>query len=177
MGIRLPIPITDMLIRYQLVLRHVLLFIGVVVTLPVLVAGVQVEDSPTRRMLLLYIAPLWFQAFLWLRARVAEPVLWKPSALATDVLVLGLSALRMIPLPLFSYSGHMLFLVYTAFTTREQLYRYAAGVLLIETTVFKLWLWNDWASWSIGIALGLIGAGVHRASLQHSKQHNATARQ
>ena len=59
------------------------------------------------------------------------------------------------------FSGHMLFLTYTVLTIgRVRWYRRLAVVLLVETTIFKLWLWRDPYSWSIGLGLGAVAAAV-----------------
>jgi hypothetical protein len=59
---------------------------------------------------------------------------------------------------LLPFSGHMLFLAYSGLTTRRTWYRGLALALLVETTVFKLWLWRDVTSWALGLALGLLAA-------------------
>ncbi|MBA2670105.1 MAG: hypothetical protein H0U67_07035, partial [Gemmatimonadetes bacterium] len=63
------------------------------------------------------------------------------------------------------FSGHMLFLTYSGLVTRHAWYRVLAAVLLAETTVFKLWLWDDPSSWVWGLALGAVAAAVHAAAL------------
>jgi hypothetical protein len=56
------------------------------------------------------------------------------------------------------FSGHMLFLTYSGLTTTARWYRWLALVLLAETTVFKLWVWRDVYSWSLGLVIGLVAA-------------------
>jgi hypothetical protein len=59
------------------------------------------------------------------------------------------------------FSGHMLFLTYSLLTTPVRWYQVVAVLLIAETTGFKLGVWHDFASWSIGLATGLACAGVY----------------
>lgn len=107
------------------------------------------------RFFVLYALPLFAAAPLWLRTRVAVIEQLPALVLATDAIVLGLSVARFAASEVLPFSGHMLFLTYTLLTSRECWYRWVAAVLIAETTVFKLLLWRDRASWTIGLACGL----------------------
>ena len=80
--------------------------------------------------------------------------------MALDVLVFVLAAARFGVGERLPFSGHMLFLTYTILTTRDRPYRWLALGLLVETTLFKLGLWSDPRSWSIGLLVGAIAALV-----------------
>lgn len=140
---------------YRKPVRLFLLGTGLVAATPFIFWGIRADFWIVQRVLFLYVAPLVFLFFLWLRARVDESEEWSPLRLVLDGAVVVAAALRMIPSIGLPWSGHMVFLVYTFATTREQLYRWIALGLVIETSVFKLWFWNDWQTWSIGTVLGM----------------------
>ena len=58
-----------------------------------------------------------------------------------DCLVVGLAASRV--LGLFFFSGHVLFLVYSFLTTNNFGYRVFAACLIMETVIFKIFVWQD----------------------------------
>lgn len=106
-----------------------------------------------------YVAPLFLAAPLWLRGRLH--VAGRTRALDAAVTVLAFA--RFVSGGLLPFSGHMLFLTYSALTppvTRG--YRLLALALLIETTIFKLWIWRDPRSWALGLVLGLLAAASLR---------------
>jgi hypothetical protein len=76
-----------------------------------------------------------------------------------DVLAVVLGAVRFAG-ALVPWSGHMLFFTYSALTTRSAPYALLALALTAETTWFKLVLWRDFASWSLGLAAGAALAAV-----------------
>lgn len=114
---------------------------------------------PERRFLILYIAPLFAISPIWVRLRLVS---WPPrlaAVAAIDAAVFLLSFLRFVSGTFLPFSGHMLFLTYSAAVTNSTIYRALALLLLIVTTWFKLVLWRDPHSWSIGLILGLVAAG------------------
>jgi hypothetical protein len=139
-------------------LDRFLLSSAVVLTVGALGAAVVADDWRARSFFALYIAPLFLVAPLWVRLRVAGPRPARGTRAWVDVVVFVLSCLRYLFTGLFPFSGHMLFLTYSALTTREAWYRWVAAALLVETTVFKLWVWRDATTWSLGLALGLLAA-------------------
>jgi hypothetical protein len=60
------------------------------------------------------------------------------------------------------FSGHMLFLVYSAMTTPLRWYRVMAALLIVLTTVFKFAVLKDPLSWSLGLVVGVLAALLHR---------------
>ena len=112
------------------------------------------------RFLALYAAPLFLAAPLWARHRLAGLESRPTPIQAMDAGVLVLSLARFAADSIFPFSGHMLFLTYSGLTVRARWYRILAAVLLAETTVFKLWLWRDVQSWSLGLGLGLTAAAA-----------------
>jgi hypothetical protein len=130
------------------------------------------QDSwPAARFLALYVAPLFLAAPLWARERLRAFVrtprdpAWR---LVVDVAVVLLSVARFVAGETLTFSGHMLFLTYTALLPASRAYRVVTAGLLVETTVFKLVLWNDVTSWSLGLVLGVLAAGVVGARQRQS---------
>ena len=105
---------------------------------------------------LLYVAPMLVATPLWLRVRLAERPLAVSRPWLLDALVVFVSALRGIGVPGLPFSGHTLFLTYSAIVTTHRGYRILALLLMLETTVFKLWMWRDPQSWGLGIAVGVL---------------------
>jgi len=129
-------------------------------TVAAVLAGFLVEAGPDRRFVVYYVAPMMFAFPLWARARL-EAVETQPWArLALDAVVTALSIIRFVT-GMFPFSGHMLFLTYTALTTPRRGYLALAALLIAETTVYKLVLMGDVKSWSFGLAAGLACAGAY----------------
>jgi len=123
------------------------------------------------RFLLAYVAPLCI-AVPWLvrerlRASVQVPGISRGRVLL-DAVVLLLAAARFGIGETLPYSGHMLFLAYSLLTTSARGYQFTAFVLLVETTFFKLLVWQDARSWAIGLALG-VGAAVVAGAGQYQR--------
>lgn len=108
----------------------------------------------------LYVAPMLIAAPWWVRVRLAERPLTISARWVLDAVVILLAALRAVGVPWLPFSGHTLFLTYSGIVTRHRGYRILALLLMLETTVFKLWLWRDPGSWSLGIAAGVMLAIV-----------------
>lgn len=143
------------LVSYRKPVRLFLLGAGLIAATPFIFWGIQADFLIVQCVILLYVAPLIFIFFLWLRARIDESEEWSPLRLVLDGVVVIAAVLRMVPSIGLPWSGHMVFLIYTLSTTREQLYRWIALGLVIETSIFKLWFWKDWQTWSIGTLLGM----------------------
>jgi len=148
------------------------LLLWTAVALPAVpLAGALVADGwPAQRFLALYVAPLFAAAPLWLRLRLRAPDAARGIRAWLDGAVLLLSFLRFVLGGVLPFSGHTLFLTYSGLTTRDAWYRWLAAALVVETTVFKLWLWRDASSWALGIALGLLAAWSYsRLSPRHGR--------
>ena len=115
-----------------------------------------------RQLWILYVAPLTIAAPLWLRLRLYEPQRhpWPPRAV--DASVVAICIFRFFRPELLPFSGHTLFLSYSALSTRRRWYLALAAILLVETTIFKFLVWGDASSWWIGLALGTALAAVQR---------------
>jgi hypothetical protein len=117
------------------------------------------------RFFVLYAAPLFLAAPLWMRSRVCVIAQLSNFALVMDVVVFVASVARFAAAEIFPFSGHMLFLTYTLLTARARWYAWLAVALIAETSFFKLVLWRDQRSWMIGLVLGaVIGALVRLTS-------------
>lgn len=156
----------NLVARHRDALRGALALAAVVVPMIFAAGALVVDGWPARRFLLLYVAPFFVAFFLWARIRVDEAARTPVAALAVDAVAVGLGAVRFVG-PVVPFSGHMLFFVYSALATRSVAYRWLALALAAETTWFKLVTWRDPASWSLGVAAGLVLAAA-RALLARS---------
>jgi cation transport ATPase len=111
---------------------------------------------PGRRFLLFYFAPIVSMVFFWGGLRVEKWQSFVRGQLAIDAAILTAALARFVIGEVLPFSGHMLFFVYTLLTTREKWYRVLCILLILETTWFKLHLWNDWRTWTMGSVAGLI---------------------
>ena len=73
------------------------------------------------------------------------------------------------------YSGHALFLTYVLLTGPGRGFRTVAVMLLVTTTWFKLALWNDPYSWSLGITIGVMLAAIRGYAAARAKSRVASA--
>ncbi len=112
------------------------------------------------RYFMLYAAPLLVAVALWGRARLRVIEALPPLTLVMDIVVVALAFVRFVLGEIHPLSGHMLFLTYSAITTRAASYRWLAGLLLLQTTAFKLLIWRDPQSWKWGLIAGLVAAIV-----------------
>jgi hypothetical protein len=142
------------------VLRRAALASAVAVPLACAVAALFFDDPAARRFLLAYVAPFFVAFPLWARCRLARVDRASGSTVVLDAVVVGLGAARFLT-GLLPFSGHMLFFVYSLLTERTRWYRILALVLIAETAYFKLVLWNDARSFSIGAALGVGFAALY----------------
>jgi len=112
-------------------------------------------DWPEQRFLLLYMAPLFAFGAVWARAFLSAIDRAEPRVALVDGLAFVAGGIRawggwgVLP-----YSGHMLFLSFVALTADDRRSRWTALLLLALTSWFKLALWHDWRSWSLGVTLG-----------------------
>jgi hypothetical protein len=110
-----------------------------------------------------YVVPVVIPFTAFLMDRLKR--LMKLSAIATtvDVVVVGISILRMFGLvPL--VSGHALFLSYALLRTGSWVTRITAGLVLVETVYLKFFVWHDWISPLTGALLGIASAFVTRSA-------------
>jgi hypothetical protein len=154
--------------RDHTVLDHLLVLAGIGGTLSLLLVALvgRAGDWPAQRFLLFYVAPVIGYAAAWARGRLAALDRDPPGLLALDAVAFVAGGLRagggwgVLP-----YSGHVLFLTFAAFTSGERSLRLMAIGLLLVTSGFKLALWHDWRSWSLGLAGGL-ALGLARRLLE-----------
>lgn len=122
-----------------------------------------VDGWEAKRFLLCYMAPFFPAFFLWTRCWLDEIEQQRPAALVVDVVAVVLAATRMMGtwLPV---SGHMLFYAYAGLTTRSRALQVLIGGLAATAAWFKLVLWDDWRSFALGIAAGLVLAALRLLS-------------
>jgi hypothetical protein len=116
---------------------------------------------PAARFLVAYVAPMCVAVPWWVRERLrafAQAPWISPGRLLLDASVVVLAIARFGIGETLPFSGHMLFLSYSFLTTSARSYRLAALAFLIETTIFKLLVWQDARSWAVGLVLGLVAA-------------------
>lgn len=112
-------------------------------------------DGEWRDLLLYYFAPIGvpFVAYLFDRAERWRDVIW-----FIDIPVVILALLRSAyPIPI--VSGHSLFLTYAVLTTRSQVARLTAVLVLIEVVYLKAFVWGD-PTLIGGIIVGMLAALV-----------------
>jgi hypothetical protein len=130
-------------------------------TIAAVLAGfLSMDAGPARRFVVFYIAPMVLVFPLWARVRLARIEVEPAGRVALDAAVTLLAEVRTLTGAL-PFSGHMLFLTYSLLTTRPLWYRVVAILLIAETTWFKLGMWSDLRSWSLGLACGLAAAAVY----------------
>lgn len=113
-------------------------------------------DPGGQLFLLVYVAPLVAFGALWARERLDMLAVTPLPPLLLDALVFAAAAVRASGgWGLLPWSGHMLILGYAAVAPGSRHLRLVAIVLMVMTTLFKLVLWSDVRSWSVGLALGL----------------------
>ena len=142
-----------LIIQHRPRVRRALIIASVAVPLLFAAGALVVDGWEARRFLLLYVAPLFVAFFVWGWIRVGRMEDDRPAAPAVDALATVLGAIRFAGLPV-PFSGHMLFFVYAALTTRSPRFLLLILALAAETTWFKLVLWRDPRSWALGIAGG-----------------------
>lgn len=117
------------------------------------------RSQAAARFLAFYAAPLFVAVLVWARIRLGSLESLTPAECSTDAVVTFLAFARFVFGAVLPFSGHMLFLSYALLTARGACgFRLLAVVLLVETTVFKLWIWQDTTSWALGLALGVLAA-------------------
>lgn len=149
------------LARHRSWLERALPWMAAVLGVAAVLAGFLLKEAgPARRFVVFYVAPMVVIFPFWARIRLEHVERHPAGRIALDAAVTVLSMVRAVN-GVLPFSGHMLFLTYTLLTTPSRWYRAAALVLLFGTTWFKLAEWNDFASWSIGLATGLASAGAY----------------
>lgn len=58
-------------------------------------------------------------------------------------------------------SGHALFLTYAVVLARSRFAQVSAAVVMVEVIYLKVFVWQDWVTLSVGMALGVIAAMVN----------------
>lgn len=140
--------------------KRFLIAAAILLPLALIVISFFVREPAGKRFLLLYVAPLFAAAPLWVITRLHEYANRLGFSALIDAVVLVLSFARFVLGEILPFSGHMLFLTYSGATTSTNWYRWVAFVLFVETTWFKLVLWDDPRTWSAGLALGVIAAAI-----------------
>jgi len=141
-------------------LRALLLWATFLCPAVAVIAGLFAATWPIQRGLIFYVAPLFFIGPLWLRLRLDERGLGWGTLWSIDLGIFFLAVLRFATGPWLPFSGHMLFLTYSALTTTSAPYRALAFALALETAWFKFVLWHDPRTFWFGLAGGAVAALV-----------------
>ena len=75
--------------------------------------------------------------------------------LLIDVVAVGVAGSRMVVMPL-PFSGHLTLLTYAILASEMRSLRWIAVGLWIHATIFKLAVWHDPLTWSLGIGIGFL---------------------
>ena len=142
-------------------LRRALLVAAIALPLAALAVGLRVVDPAGRRFVILYVTPLLLIVPLWLKLRLDHLQDSFPVVRILDIAIVAFSAARLAG-DIAPVSGHMLFLTYTVLTTPTRWYRWVAGALILETSIFKLWIWRDVNTWAWGLVVGAAAALAYR---------------
>lgn len=160
----------EVLRRHRLVVDRLIRRGTVVVLIVTVVYAIVVRrgDWPAQRFMLVYFAPVLAYGAAWIRQRLARIDQVPPFLLLMDAFAFAAGALRVGGgWGLLPYSGHMLFLSYAVATPGSRALRLIALGLVLMTTWFKLALWHDPRSWTLGLALGLALAGLRTLLAAH----------
>ena len=114
---------------------------------------------------IIYSIPLVFLLFIWAKFKLEEKNIFHLEILRIDVLVILLSAIRL--LGLLFHSGHVLFLLYTYITTPNKIYRALCWPMIMVTAYFKIFYWGDFFT-------PLIGAGMAIFCIKWREKATAT---
>jgi hypothetical protein len=155
--------VVDLALRHRAFLNRSIRFGGGIAFVAVNLIAITVygADWSAQRFLLIYLAPMLLYGAAWTRERLARVGRDPSPLLAVDAIAFVAGALRagggwgVLP-----YSGHMLFLSYAAVAPASIWLRLVALALIAMTTWFKLVLWHDVRTWSLGLVLGLVLAGL-----------------
>lgn len=139
-------------------ISRLLLWSAWLLVFPTAAAAFFLPTWEAQQFVLFYLAPTVPAILLWARERVRHQESYTKVALRLDLIVFLLAAVRTLTGAL-PFSGHMLFLTYVLLSVSSPAYRLLALALWVETAYFKLVLWDDPRSWSIGFLFG-IGLGV-----------------
>ena len=101
---------------------------------------------------IIYSIPLVFVFFIWIWARFGEEKSFQFKLIGIDIVVVGLAAVRI--LGWLFHSGHVLFLVYTFFTTKNITYRILC-IPMIAITVYIKYSWGDFVTPILGGVIGV----------------------
>ncbi len=118
-----------------------------------------------------YVIPIIFPFVFFLSGRFLkykEPDFWVKSV---DFLVV-LTAMWRVFGDVPYVSGHSLFLAYAIITARTNIDFWLAGVVLTEVGILKIFFWNDWLTFSVGLVLGIIAGFVTRRFLRNKQAAN-----
>jgi hypothetical protein len=148
----------DWALRQRRNLQTLLLWTAIASFVVTALTGVLVEDRVLGRF---HTAPLLLLAPLWVRLRLDELPDRPDRRLAVDAVAFGLAFLRFATGDALPFSGHMLFLTYSALVTRHRLYRAAAGIGIAVTTWFKFRIWDGELNWAAGLLLGVSAAALY----------------
>lgn len=84
------------------------------------------------------------------------------SLVSLDLIAIAIAASRLITTAT-PFSGHMVLFTYGLLSSRDFKIKIFAVVLLIHTSVLKLFVWSDSATWACGALIGLLLGIVARS--------------
>jgi hypothetical protein len=123
-------------------------------------------DWPAQRFLIVYMAPMFAFGAWWARDLLSRVGSAPARVLVIDALAFVAGGIRVAGgWGIIPYSGHVLFLTFVAISSNHRTILWSAIGLLVVASWFKLSLWNDCRSWSLGLMLGVLLAIVRRVAV------------
>ncbi|MFT7613116.1 MAG: hypothetical protein ACI9J3_002086 [Parvicellaceae bacterium] len=110
-------------------------------------------DWSEKKETIVYSIPMVFLFFFWIKFKLDEEHIFDVRIIGLDGLTIFLTALRLIGL-LF-HSGHVLFLLYSFMTTKNNTYRILCIPMILVTAYFKIFYWGDFITPIIGAIMAL----------------------
>jgi hypothetical protein len=104
---------------------------------------------------------MYFIVPLFVFLRLGRPAALRPGGLLVDVLVVLLTASRIF-VAVIPVSGHSLFLTYSGMTVPARWFRLIAVLMFVHACAVKVFMWGDFMTLGLGIAVGWVAARLWR---------------
>ena len=101
-----------------------------------------------------YFVPLMVPFFAFVIERIEHVRKGNLFQHGVDLLVVGLAVGRVMGQNVFYISGHTVLLSYMLASSRSRIVRIASVIVLIQTLFLKYYVWGDFVSSNVGLAVG-----------------------
>ena len=116
-----------------------------------------------------YFVPLMVPCFAFMIERVEHVRKANFFQHGVDFLVFGLAVGRVVEGQVKYISGHTLLLSYMLVSSRSKIVRIAAIVVLVQTLFLKYYVWGDFVTSNVGLALGCVLALIVKWRAQQDR--------